>query len=567
MTIYTNDPGPGINQPISNVPSGLGESLAASFEAGFREGPLVSALRFSDAAALATDPNSKVIAKDEADAKLKSLGIKSINIPDTGVTKSYLDHVTESRLEQLAKQQIAQSAPTGFINTPLNFMAGLAGSMADPANLAIGLVPFAGEARAATLLGRAGERFVQGAAMGAAQTAVTIPFTAAAAAAEGEDYTMASAMENLFYGTVGGGLLHAGGGVIADVVKGRRAAGTISESTPAESPTVARGPLAEEGAPVAAEAPTFRNVIPEERNVAAVALNDAIERNLDTYAYSTAYNDVIPEFRAQQEVQARSIVGNVAELRAELSANTRAIQQIDATLPERTRQYQSERMTYREARAQALRDIEAERGSIQTRQDEIQQTLDNHAAGEMARNDIAELNRNAIPERAKALIEERVQEIRQGLRQTPLATGIRTAEQRINDAHWTVRQQSFRAAISHALQGRTPDVEHFLNLENPQMRQDAWREISNGPRSDVEPSTIAASQNAEVQYRRAQQESSELQSAQTEFDAELELARNLTNDIDVPELKEALEAATKEASDDSIFNGLRAYATCILRRM
>lgn len=555
MTIYTSDPGPGINQPISNVPSGLGESLSASFESGFRAGPSVSAVRFSEAEDLATDPNSKVVAKDEADAKLKSLGIKSINIPDTGVTQAYLEHVTESRLEELAKQQIAQSAPSGFINTPLNFMAGLAGSMADPANLAIGLIPFAGEARAATLLGRAGERFVQGATMGATLTAATIPFTASAAAAEGEDYTMALAMENLFYGTVGGGILYAGGGVIADVVRARRAA------------SAARSPLTEEGGPVTAAAPTFRDVIPEERNVSAVLLNDAIERNLDNYAYSTAYNDVIPEFRAQQEVQVSNIVGNVADLRAELSANTRALQQVDATLPERTRQYQSERMKFRDARARALRDVEADKGSIQARQDEIQQTLDSHAAGERARGDIAELNRSGIPERAKALIEERAQGIRQGLQQTPLAAGIRTAEQRINDAHWTVRQQSFRAAISHALQGRTPDIEHFFDLENPQMRQDAWREISNGPRSDVEPSTIAASQSAEVQYRRLQQESSELQSAQTEFNAELELARSLTNDIDVPELRDALAAATREASDDSIFNGLRAYATCVLRRI
>lgn len=166
MPIYTSEPGQGINQPISNTPSSLGDALEASFDSGFREGPLVSAIRYAEADNLANDPNSVIVSKAEADAKLRELGVKSINIPDSGITKSYLDHVSESRKESLAKQQIAQSAPSGFINTPLNFMAGLAGSMADPANLAIGLVPFAGQAKAATMIGRAGERFIQGAAMG-----------------------------------------------------------------------------------------------------------------------------------------------------------------------------------------------------------------------------------------------------------------------------------------------------------------------------------------------------------------------------------------------------------------
>lgn len=204
MPIYTDDPGTGINQPLSNVESGLGESLSASFTQGFREGPLMSGIRFAQADQYANDPNSPVVSKTEADAKLKELGVKSINIPDSGVTQSFMDHVTQERKEALARQQIASSAPSGFINTPLNFMVGLAGSMADPANLAIGLVPFAGEARAATALGRFGERFVQGSIYGGVQTAVAIPFTALAAAAEGDNFTLAQGMENIFLGMVGG---------------------------------------------------------------------------------------------------------------------------------------------------------------------------------------------------------------------------------------------------------------------------------------------------------------------------------------------------------------------------
>lgn len=69
-------------------------------------------------------------------------------------------------------------------------MANLMGNMADPGNALIGLIPFVGEARAATLLGRAGQRFLQGSAYGAAQTAATMPLVAEGQAAQGNDFTM-----------------------------------------------------------------------------------------------------------------------------------------------------------------------------------------------------------------------------------------------------------------------------------------------------------------------------------------------------------------------------------------
>ncbi|MBR7453920.1 hypothetical protein G3W44_27860, partial [Klebsiella pneumoniae] len=84
-------------------------------------------------------------------------------------TQSYLDHVISERRESLAKQQIAMSAPSGWVATPLNFAASLAGSMADPGNVALALIPFGGEAKAATMLGRFGERLATGARLGAGQ--------------------------------------------------------------------------------------------------------------------------------------------------------------------------------------------------------------------------------------------------------------------------------------------------------------------------------------------------------------------------------------------------------------
>ena len=326
MPIYTADPGRGINQPISNAPSGLGESLSAAFDEGLREGPLMSAIRMSEADSLAVDPDSEVITKDLADARLRELGVKSVQIPESGVTKAYLDHLTQEKKESLAKRQIAASAPGGLINTPLNFMASLAGSMADPANLAIGLIPFAGEAKAASLLGRAGERFVQGAAMGGAQTALTIPFTAGAAAAEGDDFTTADAMGNIFLSSLGGGLLHAGGGAIADLLRGRRESPSTS---PVETASPVETTSVSEPVDVAVQnADAARRPSPEaiQRRVVADDLaasqsapifERAIASDLDQYAYSRAYDDVIPSLKDTLAAEAQAPAVGARRLREE----------------------------------------------------------------------------------------------------------------------------------------------------------------------------------------------------------------------------------------------------------
>lgn len=104
----------------------------------------MSGYRFSQVDALASDPNSETISKRDADELLKQYGVQSINVPVSGVTKSFLDNVIAERKDSLARQQIAMSAPRGWIATPLNFTASLAGSMADPGNVALAFVPFAG---------------------------------------------------------------------------------------------------------------------------------------------------------------------------------------------------------------------------------------------------------------------------------------------------------------------------------------------------------------------------------------------------------------------------------------
>lgn len=542
MPIYTDDPGTGINQPLSNVESGLGESLSASFTQGFREGPLMSGIRFAQADQYANDPNSPVVSKAEADAKLKELGVKSINIPDYGVTQSFMDHVTQERKEALARQQIASSAPSGFINTPLNFMAGLAGSMADPANLAIGLVPFAGEARAATALGRFGERFVQGSIYGGVQTAVAIPFTALAAAAEGDNFTLAQGMENIFLGMVGGGVLHAGGGVIADLVRGRRGAEPLAS-------------IADDaGAPRATESSQ------------APLSNEANFADLDSYLYSRAYDDVTPAYQAELNATRDSITSNLDDVKSGIEATRQQISDIESSLERRVSEYKSQGMKSRDARAQAKQDIADERTQVQERQGELQQELEKHSQASRAEDELGQIDRGDIPPALRERIAARAAEIGDGFKPTAIAQGVRTAAQRVNDANWTQRENAFRGGLSHMLQGRTPDIEPFFDLGRTDLRATAIDQIKQGPRPDIDEPTVRASADAETQYKRAQN-NDDLMNAQEDFDAEIELARNMVDDLDSPQLKEALSAIQKEANDESFMKGLQAYATCMLRRM
>jgi len=556
LTIYTQDPGQGINQPIGNAQSGLGESLAATFEQGFEEGPFNSALRLNRAYGQLNDPTSPMVPKAQADATLKQYGVKSIDIPDEGVTKTYLDNVVSNRKDTLAKQQIAAAAPSGFVATPLNVMANLAGAMADPGNLALGLVPFAGEARAATLLGRAGERFLQGAAMGGIQTGVTLPTTALASAAEGDDFTLGNAMENIFYGTVGGGLLHAGGGVIADLVRGRRAA-SFGESSLESTSRVE---------PVTDPVSPSRTTTAEPDN-ASPLLDQTISREADNYAYSRAYDDVIPDYQQSLQDLQQGRIDNVADLRAEMAANEHAASRLDATLKDRTEQYQQQRMKYRDARQHALADIEGEKQSLSSRNDEINQALNGNAAAEKAAGELSAIGRGEIPDGLAGRISERAGQIKSGLQRTSLAEGVRTAAQRIDDAHWTQRQNAFRAGLSHMMQGKAPDVEPFFDMTAPELREPSIEQIRKGPRSDTDPSTVNASRDAEADYQRASRDDADLLNAQEDFEAEMALAKSRVDELDSPELREALGDIQKQASDESLVKGYQEYAACMLRRM
>lgn len=563
MPIYTDDPGQGINQPIGNAPAGLGESLLSSLKQGFEEGPVMSGYRFAQVDSLANDPNSTVISKQDADELLKQYGVKSINVPDSGVTQAFLDHVIAERKDSLARQQIAMSAPSGWVATPLNFAASLAGSMADPGNVALALVPFAGEAKAASVLGRFGERFVAGARMGAAQAVVTVPFTGLAAAAEGDDFTYSNALESTFFNTMAGGLMHAGGGLIADIVRPRRVPDAATGESPAFSGDAQPTPV------------ITPDNIPAGVNIPEVGANAdlaaAISSEAESYAYSRAYDDVVPDYMARQQELQSGRIGNVADLRAELAANQRHADSLDATLQQRTKKYQGQRMKFKDARSRALKEIQAEKDAIAARNQEINTSLEQNATAEQARWHQSQISRGEIPDDLKVTISERAQQILDGMQMSPVAGAVRTAASAIRDADWSVNQQAYRAALAHMMEGRSPDVEPFYELHKSALRERAIHRIQN-PARQVDETARPVSETADRVYQETQKADHEITAAAADLDNELNLSNALLDDIavDNPDLattlRQKLNDIRADASDNSMSNAFRAFAACMINR-
>ncbi|HBV7338348.1 TPA: hypothetical protein MD501_000749 [Klebsiella variicola] len=568
MPIYTDEPGQGINQPIGNAPSGLGESLISSLKQGFEEGPVMSGYRFSQADQLANDPNSTIVNKSEADTRLKEYGVKSINVPDSGVTQSFLDHVIDERKLSLAKQQIAMSAPSGWIATPLNFAANLAGSMADPGNVALALVPFGGEAKAASMLGRFGERLATGARLGAAQAVATVPLTAQAAAAEGDDFTYGNALESTFFNTLAGGLMHAGGGLIADVVRSRRV-GSSPDSV-LNAVTDAQPMADAQPTPIVTPDNIPSGVNIPERGVSS-DLAATISSDAESYAYSRAYNDVVPEYLARQQELQTGQINNVADLRVEIASNQRRADSLDVTLQQRTADYQAQRMKFKDARSQAQKDIDAEKAQFSARNEEINQTLARNAAAELARGRQSQISRGEIPDELAGIIDQRAQQIRRGMQMSPVAGAVRTAATAVREADWSINQQAYRAALAHMMDGRSPDIEPFYELNQPAMRDRAVQRIQNPVRPADEGGRIV-SESADRVWQDAQKADREMTSAMADLENEFNISDALLNDIATtnPEMaasmRENLASIRAEANDTTLGKAFRAFAACMINR-
>ena len=169
---------------------------------------------------MAPDPSDRLLTPDEANA---AYGIDRHLSFTRPLAESSARELREIKRAELLRQDNAARAQRGVVGYGAVALAGLAGSVIDPLNLASAFVPVVGEVRAASWFAQAGSRLARvgvaariGAIEGAAGAALLEPLQAGLAASESREYGAADTLLNIGFGAVLGGLLHAGGRAAVD---------------------------------------------------------------------------------------------------------------------------------------------------------------------------------------------------------------------------------------------------------------------------------------------------------------------------------------------------------------
>jgi hypothetical protein len=123
------------------------------------------------------------------------------------------------------RQAAIERGPQGFFPDALGAVTSIGVGMIDPVNAAAFSIPVIGEARMGKIIASAGDsilargaaRFGEGAAQGAVGTAALQPADWWLHTNDGQDYTMAQAMESIVMGAGMGGAFHAAGSTFGDL--------------------------------------------------------------------------------------------------------------------------------------------------------------------------------------------------------------------------------------------------------------------------------------------------------------------------------------------------------------
>lgn len=511
------------------------------------------------------EPDSPMMSAQDARDKVDSLGLK-LNIPEQGIRSGALDVIIQRQQEQLARQQVLARAGSSF-GTQLS--AGLAASILDPINIASAFVPVVGEARYASMLGRAatplaraGVRVGVGAVEGAVGAAIIEPLPLLAAQQDQTDYDLSDSLANIAFGAALGGGLHTVGGAISDRLRRNIAsetdappvAGQVAEpieSIAARSPSLATFDKAFDADPVSALKSTLARQLQDDR------------ASLLTSAQARAVDEIIPTLTGER-------IGNVADLKAQRLGIDARLLGLDDTFKTRAKEFQGQGMSRKKAESAARRAIAVERDQLESQASGIDATLDINRQGELNRADLKALERGTVPERLKTIIEARTSQIMTGYEQRPLGPAIQTAREKAETADWTVRESALKTAVSQALTGRDIDVQHLFDLEDPTKAMMASESIRKGaPRSPDSVSNNDSLRADDV----VKSQKDDLDQAQADFDEEQTLSTEMLKQLP-EEDRAAVEkaaAAEIEASNlqaqkaEQYAKAYQAAAICDLR--
>ncbi|MEE4688828.1 hypothetical protein V2K77_01935 [Pseudomonas alliivorans] len=156
-------------------------------------------------------------------------------------------------------------------------------------------------------------------------------------------------------------------------------------------------------------------------------------------ALATAREELAPVLRTELQQEAAGATPNVRDVRAELATLSRSLEGLDDTFRARAKEFQQQGQSRKQAETAARQAIADERTQLTDRQTELNGSLDSNRSAELARADIAAMDRGESPARLEERVNARADEIIQGFQRKPLASGV--AEARL-----TPRQINERAA-------------------------------------------------------------------------------------------------------------------------
>lgn len=143
----------------------------------------------------------------------------------------------------------------------------------------------------------------------------------------------------------------------------------------------------------------------------------------------------LPAIRAELEQQAAQAVPNVRDLRTETATLQRTLTELDGTFRDRAKELQGEGLTRKQAESQARQVIQQERGQIEQRLEQISQQIETNRQAEVARGDLAAIDRGELPARLQDRVSARAADIDRGFQRKPLADQVQQGNKQL-----TIRQ-------------------------------------------------------------------------------------------------------------------------------
>ena len=199
-------------------------------------------------------------------------------------------------------------------------------------------------------------------------------------------------------------------------------------------------------------------------------------------ALATAKQDLEPPLRVELEQEAAGILPNVRDVRAELGTLKQSIDGLDDTFRARAKEFQQQGQSRKSAERSAREAIDAERLNLTDRQTALNDALGGNRSAELARADLAALDRGETPKRLQDRMARRADEIVQGFEKKPLTAGVAEANTKLTMAQ--VAQQEIRRILDDIERAEPTLQAKPLDISTP---KDVAKPEASSPKGDLPP--------------------------------------------------------------------------------